>query len=98
MRIGFEVTPLCAPQSGVGTYTSNLLDQLTRQVDDEILPLSHRPVGMNGSSASIGQPFPLNLNKTVWMQAVLPIQLSRLGTDVCHFTNSVAPLWSPCPT
>ncbi|MBV9544444.1 MAG: glycosyltransferase, partial [Chloroflexi bacterium] len=37
------------------------------------------------------------LNKTLWMQGVLPMQLRRLSTDVCHFTNSVAPWWTPCP-
>jgi glycosyltransferase involved in cell wall biosynthesis len=28
----------------------------------------------------------------------LPLQLSRLGVDVCHFTNSVAAWWTPCPS
>ncbi len=37
------------------------------------------------------------LNKTLWMQALLPLQLSRVAADVCHFTNSVASWWTPCP-
>jgi glycosyltransferase involved in cell wall biosynthesis len=32
------------------------------------------------------------------MQCFLPLQLSRLDVSVGHFTNSVAPLLSPCPT
>ena len=95
MRIGFEVTPLCAPQSGVGTYTSNLLDHLDREFADEIVPLANRPM-RNARWPVMARPYPLN--KTLWMQVVLPLQLRRLQIDVCHFTNSVAPLWSPCPT
>ena len=30
MRLGFDVTPLLVPQSGIGTYTKNLLDHLTQ--------------------------------------------------------------------
>ncbi len=30
MRLGFDVTPLLGPQSGIGTYTSNLLDHLVQ--------------------------------------------------------------------
>ena len=32
MRIGFDVTPLSVPRSGVGTYTACLLAQLKREV------------------------------------------------------------------
>ena len=35
MRIGLDVTPLCVPQSGVGTYTTSLLDHLARLPDDQ---------------------------------------------------------------
>jgi glycosyltransferase involved in cell wall biosynthesis len=49
----------------------------------------------NGHSA---RRWSLRLNKTLWMQAALPWQMARLRLDVCHFTNSVAPLWAPCPT
>jgi glycosyltransferase involved in cell wall biosynthesis len=98
MRIGFDVTPLCVPQSGVGTYTSNLLDHLEQCADDQILPLTHRPWHIDASRSPNGHvPF-FRLNKTVWMQTVLPRQLARLGLDVCHFTNAVAPLWTPCPS
>ena len=96
MRVGFDVTPLCMPRSGIGTYTVNLLDYLGRQGEDEILPLANFPTGSRPLQAS-GSPR-LRLNKTVWMQAVLPWQLARLGADVCHFTNSVAPLRMPCPS
>lgn len=104
MRIGLDVSPLSVAHSGVATYTSNLLAQL-RSMGDEIVPLYHRPPldsSANGdfdsrilgiSPALRGYP-----NKTLWMQCVLPLQLARLGLNVGHFTNNVAPLFSPCPT
>lgn len=104
MRVGFDVSPLCVPHSGVGTYTSNLLSRL-QTLGDEMIPLSPRPPihgyaggdfgnGINGLSPALRR-YP---NKTLWMQCFLPLQLSRLGVSVAHFTNSVAPLFSPCPT
>jgi glycosyltransferase involved in cell wall biosynthesis len=69
-----------------------------------MIPLYHRPVvyghdselDKNGNGLS---PAPYkHLNKTVWMQCILPLQLSRMDVRVGHFTNSVAPLFSPCPT
>ena len=97
MRIGFDITPLCVPQSGIGTYTTSLLDELV-QLQDEIVPLSHRPLTHGKAQASNGHLPYFRLNKTVWMQAILPQQLGRLGLDVCHFTNNVGPILTPCPT
>jgi len=92
MHIGFDVTPLCVPHSGVGTYTANLLEHLRRNSPGEIIPLAHRRLAEGGGRSLI------SVNKTFWMQAVLPWVLLRLGVDVCHFTNGVASLWTPCPT
>jgi glycosyltransferase involved in cell wall biosynthesis len=93
MRIGFDITPLSVPQSGVGTYTANLFQQLCQRASDEVLPLTHYP---NEYQWSGNNPHP-RMNRTLWMQAVLPMQLSRLKPDVAHFTNSTAPLAVPCP-
>jgi glycosyltransferase involved in cell wall biosynthesis len=95
MRVGFDVTPLGVPHSGIGTYTVNLFDHLGRQPDAEILPLAH--FRTDRDPLEWGPKRRLQLNKTVWMQAVLPWQLARLGADVCHFTNSVASWRTPCP-
>src|SRR5258707_28240 len=88
MRIGFDTTPLGASRSGVGVYTENLLTHLqqSRQSSDTIVELTHR------------QPTHRKINKTLWMQTILPWELLQAPVDVCHFTNSVAPLWTPCPT
>src|SRR5689334_10448798 len=95
MRVGFDCTPLCSPQSGVGTYAANLFEALEGGSSDRLLPLAHRrywrSTGSEPGWAGRG------LNKTVWMQAVLPLQLRRLRADVCHFTNNVGSLWTPCP-
>ena len=64
----------------------NLLDHLSRQTGNEIVPLTHRRRSGGWT-----------INKTVWMQAVLPWQFTRLAMDVCDFTNSVVSLWVPCP-
>lgn len=102
MRIGFDVTPLCTPPSGVGTYTLNLLEHLRRLSGDAVLPLAHRSRlwGMEGRENGVVARFcpPVGMNKTLWMQVVLPWVLACEAIDVCHFTNSVAPLWTPCPT
>lgn len=98
MRLGFDVTSLLVPQSGIGTYTKNLLDHLTQAAGGQsgtgeldIIPLANRPVAEAPGS-------PPRLNKTLWMQAVLPWQAGLQRLDVCHFTNNVAPLWTPCPS
>lgn len=98
MRLGFDVTPLLVQQSGIGTYTKNLLDHLSQAAggrgeaeDLDIIPLANRPACETPDG-------PWRLNKTLWMQAVLPWQAGRRRLDVCHFTNNVAPLWTPCPS
>ncbi len=101
MRVGFDVTSLCSGlPSGVATYTSNLFAHLVdlsrRSSGDDgnlLVPLAHRPV-----EDLPGGLYGRHLNKTLWMHLVLPGQLARRGVALCHFTNSVASLWTPCPT
>lgn len=95
MRIGFETTPLALPLSGVGTYTDNLLANLQVLGEDTILPLTHYPAQYRWRENN-GTP-PRAPIKTLWMQTTLRRQLGELRPDVCHFTNSVAPLWLPYP-
>lgn len=82
MRIAYDISALSASHNGVATYTSNLLRYLRCISEDQVVPVSHS----------------LQLNKTLWMQAWLPLQLLRLAPDVCHFTNSVGSWWTPCPS
>ena len=95
MRIGFDITPLSVPRTGVGTYTACLLAQL-QEKGDSIIPLSHVPHGYNWTPSVNGNRPPAP-NKTLWMQLLLGRQLRGAGLDLCHFTNNVAPLRLPCP-
>ncbi len=96
LRIGLDVSALVAPNGGIGTYTRNLWEQMSRRADTEIVPLAHRRLHSESAPSAGRQQFALN--KTLWMQAVLPWELRRLDVDLCHFTNNVASVWSPCPT
>lgn len=96
MRVGFDITSLRAPRTGVGTYTANLLQQLRSFPQVEVVPMIQ-------SSARVplprsGSRWTLRVNNTFWLQMVLPWHLSRVAADVCHFTNSVASIWTPCPS
>ena len=96
MRIGFDVSSLCSSRTGVGTYAFNLLEQLNHENGDQILPLAHCRL-VSGKLDAYDRQTP-RLNKTLWMQALLPWEMVRLRLDVCHFTNSVGPSWTPCPS
>ena len=97
--IGFDATPLqIAQHSGVGNYTAQLLAALVARDDARRYALlanralnGHTPQDTLGQ---VGRRFP---NRSAWMQLALPRDLAALRPDVCHFTNSIAPLRAPCP-
>lgn len=100
MRLGFDLTPLCNPPTGVGMYTAQLYAHLPAVWPGDIRALAHRhQIWHNGSppevSVDVAPPWPMN--KTLWMQTVLPWQLAKERITLAHFTNSVAPLRAPCP-
>jgi glycosyltransferase involved in cell wall biosynthesis len=88
MRIGLDASALYSGPSGVGTYTLNLLSHLKQAPGDTIIPFSQ--CRANGARPA--------LPTSIWMQCLLPGQLARSSIDVCHFTNNVATLASPCPS
>nr|WP_290668999.1 glycosyltransferase family 1 protein [Ardenticatena sp.] len=100
MRIGFDLTPLCGQPTGVGVYAAHVLAHIAPLLDEPIVSLAHRavqwPVGVPRPATHQMTP-PFAMNKTLWMQLCLPWQLHRAGVQLCHFTNSVAPLLSPVP-
>lgn len=101
MRIAFDGTTLRPARTGVGYYTEHLLHHLaTESADDEIIVISNRPLDTTS-------PLPSNvrvvsssshLPRLVWMQAIAPRLLRRLGVDVAHFTNGMVPLAASVPT
>jgi glycosyltransferase involved in cell wall biosynthesis len=98
--IGFDATPFEVRQrSGVSRYTSELLQALLadRSNGYRYTLLSSRTLNGNappGDFAHNQLHFP---NRSVWMQAVLPMELWRMQPSLCHFTNMIAPLRLPCP-
>lgn len=103
MKVGFDVTPLLPPRSGIGRYTLELYRALAERYPEvELRPLGNRgAVGRElravGGMADVrlsGPRFPL---RAVWMQAVLPYWLPFSGLDLCHFTNYYAPLAAGTP-
>ncbi len=98
--IGFDATPLqIARHSGVGNYTAQLLTALIDRADArQYVLLANRPLNGEtppGTLGQMGRRFP---NRSAWMQLALPRDLEVIRPDVCHFTNSLAPLRTPCPT
>jgi glycosyltransferase involved in cell wall biosynthesis len=97
--IGFDATP---PQimrhSGVGSYTAQLLAALIDRADArQYVLLANRALNgemPRGTLGQVGRRFP---NRSAWMQFALPRDLAAVQPDVCHFTNSLAPLHTPCP-
>jgi glycosyltransferase involved in cell wall biosynthesis len=101
MRIAFDGTTLRPARTGVGYYTEHLLHHLaTESVDDEIMVISNRPLDTTAAlppnvrvvSSSSRVP------RLVWMQAIAPRLLRRLGVEVAHFTNGMMPLAVSVPT
>ena len=97
--IGFDATPLqIALHSGVGNYTAQLLTALIDRDDERRYALlANRTLNgaaPRGTLGQVGHRFP---NRSAWMQFMLPHDLAGLQPDVCHFTNSIAPLQAPCP-
>ena len=98
LRIGYDVTPLVGDTTGVGTYTGQLLAHMLATGEHDFALLSNRPVaaqqfGGNGRVTVLADPFPSRL---LWMQSVLPRRLGHSQLDLCHYTNSIGPLRSPC--
>ena len=97
--IGFDATPLqITRHSGVGNYTAQLLTALIDRADQrQYVLLANRPLNGEtppGTLGQVGRRFP---NRSAWMQFALPRDLGTVRPDVCHFTNSLAPLHAPCP-
>jgi glycosyltransferase involved in cell wall biosynthesis len=102
MLLAFDATTIRGNKTGVGYYSSRLLERLTsvggdENPIDEILVLSNRELDFTSIPrcrlVDEGR-FPL---RAVWMQAVLPFVLGRLRPDLCHFTNFLGPYFASTP-
>lgn len=97
MRIGFEASSIRNQLSGVGYYTASLLDSLCKLYpEDTFAVLSHlkRPFTAANQVATQIRSFPI---KEIWLQLWVSRIVERFRFDLCHFTNSIAPLHLKCP-
>jgi glycosyltransferase involved in cell wall biosynthesis len=97
--VGFDASPLEMRQrAGVSQYTAQLLSALVARGDGRRYALlagrSLAGIIPPGTLGPIGRQLP---NRTLWMQIVLPRTLAALRPELCHFTNSIAPLATSCP-
>ena len=97
--VGFDATPLEMQHgSGVSHYAARLLAALVARGDERRYALlAGRPLNGQFPYGTLGQVGAQLPNRTLWMQFVLPRTLARLKPELCHFTNSIAPLAAPCP-
>jgi glycosyltransferase involved in cell wall biosynthesis len=100
MRIGVEVSSLVFRRTGVGHYIARLVRALLDRDDGQEYQLfSHTAIDRNDPclrGAAVVEAH-LETSRWVWMQTSLPRALARARVDVCHFTDSLAPLWQPVP-
>jgi len=99
LPVGFDATSLeVEGRTGVGQYTARLLEALIERQDKWRFRLLHcgrlRGRIPEGAECPPASRLP---NRTLWMQISLPLELSRLHLPLCHFTNFLAPLMTPCP-
>jgi glycosyltransferase involved in cell wall biosynthesis len=102
MLLAYDATTIRGNKTGVGYYTSRLLERLTRvggefnpidellvlsNLDLELPPLPRCRIVREGR-------FP---SRALWMQAVLPFLLERVRPDLCHFTNFLGPYFIRTP-
>jgi glycosyltransferase involved in cell wall biosynthesis len=88
MRIGYDTTSIDAQPSGVGTFTRLLFDAL------RLAGRMHQFVALSNRPGAATQSFP---SRMAWMQCMLPSEITRLGINICHYTNSIAPLYHTTP-
>jgi glycosyltransferase involved in cell wall biosynthesis len=98
MRLGYDATSIRPQPSGVGHATASLLEALRIGFpENTYLIYSHRAgrhFNAPGLVTTQRLDFPI---KEIWMQLWLPHLVARTRPDLCHFTNSIAPLYMPSP-
>ncbi|HSH04024.1 MAG TPA: glycosyltransferase family 1 protein [Anaerolineae bacterium] len=99
-KIGLDATALLGLRSGIGHYTARLINSLMTQYPHwqyllfSKLPLTNLERQLQHAHRIPGHFAP---SHWVWLQTMLPYLLHRYRPHICHFTNEIAPLWSPIP-
>lgn len=93
--LGFDATPLLGERTGVGHYTKRLLSAIMALHPEWSYHLySNRPLGQLDEGLRGAKEFDnyFPASRWLWMQLVLPGIIHRDRPDLCHFTNSLAPV------
>jgi glycosyltransferase involved in cell wall biosynthesis len=102
MRIGIDGLPLTESLAGIGHYTLELAQNLTRNWhDDQVDVISPRPFLPSVDPLQSRLRFTevkTNLLTKRWWSIGLPRYLRQSGLDVFHGTNFEIPLQGFCPT
>lgn len=98
MKVGLDATPLLGNRTGIGHYTSHLLDELAVDASLELaaVPFSLRRAGRPGDLPTNVRwkyrPIPARAIQMCWRKANFPpVEMLVGGLDVFHATNFVLP-------
>jgi glycosyltransferase involved in cell wall biosynthesis len=99
--VGFDATTLVGRISGVGYYTTRLMESLARAAGrsalERLVVLSNREVqAPPGPRVEVWETGRFGV-RSVWLQLVLPRLLRLLRPDLVHYTNYLAPLKTDVP-
>lgn len=102
MNIACDGRPLLGLQTGVGTWTVNIMGGLARRPELEITLWSPHPLSVPAQLAEAGvraaPPPRLRLPGTLWLNSLLPVALSAERPDVFVGPLGVTPRRCPVPT
>jgi len=101
MRIGIDARILGHPRSGIAVYVTNLVEQLLKYKDLEVILFGDRPICEEYKyitdrvkTVIFGQA-----HRKRWAQFYLPGQLKKYKIDIYHATwNSAVPIFTNVPS
>ena len=101
MILGIDATTLRGRLSGVGYYTSRLIDSLANGagegVLDKIVVLSNLEVALPPAERLEVHAHDRFRVRSLWMQFLLPGILKKVRPDLMHYTNYLAPVGGDTP-
>jgi glycosyltransferase involved in cell wall biosynthesis len=100
MKVGINAQKLLSKDTGVGIYTTRLIENLiTEEQDIDFVLFSSYGIDLPREYLRDGvelylSPFPLNSNtlRILWEQSVLPFHVRKCGCDIFHYPDHTASL------
>ncbi len=101
MKVAFMGRSLRGRYTGVVRYTDALVRALAPRLEGDLsVFLTRAADGLDGVDIRrVRAPFPTpnEYARALWEQTIVPIEVSRLGSDVYHSPNYILPLALRCP-